>query len=240
MAARVRSAACRRAGHIIANNMLSKVLSRANAGSVQPVVFPQLSGCERDFEKRNRIDQSGIPDDTTDNAELQVKLHQLESQIATERQNSFESGRLHGEQQARAEIRPVIERLNASVTEVLSMRSDLRRRAEQDVVRLALLIAKRVLHRQLSVDETALVGIARVVFERLTRSESYRVTVHPQFAPAVASALPGNHAAHVQIEPDPDCAPGTLIIHSSEGTIDASVDAQLEEINRGLTDRLNK
>jgi flagellar biosynthesis/type III secretory pathway protein FliH len=44
----------------------------------------------------------------------------------------------------------------------------------------------------------------------------------------------------VQIEPDPNCAPGTLIIHSSEGMIDASVDAQLEEISRGLADRLIK
>jgi flagellar assembly protein FliH len=106
-------------------------------------------------------------------------------------------------------------------------------------VQLALLIAKRVLHRQLSVDEGALTAIARVAFERLTRSESYTVTVHPQFAAAVKSALPGNQASRVHIEPDPDCDPGTLVIHSAEGVIDASVDAQLEEISRGLTDRIS-
>jgi flagellar assembly protein FliH len=118
------------------------------------------------------------------------------------------------------------------------MRPDLRRRAEGDAVELALLIAKRVLHRQLSVDEGALTAIARVAFERLTRSESYRITVHPQFAAAVTAALPGAHAARVQIDADPNCALGTLIIQSAEGTIDASADAQLEEIKRGLTDRL--
>ena len=83
-----------------------------------------------------------------------------------------------------------------------------------------------------------LTAIARVAFERLTRSESYRVTVHPQFASAVTSVLPGNHLSRVQIDQDPNCALGTLIIHSGEGTIDASIDAQLEEISRGLTDRL--
>jgi flagellar assembly protein FliH len=100
------------------------------------------------------------------------------------------------------------------------------------------MIAKRVLHRQLSVDESALTAIAHIAFERLTRSESWRVTVHPQFAAAVTTALPASHAARVHIDPDPDCALGTLIIHSAEGTIDASIDAQLEEISRGLTDRL--
>lgn len=118
------------------------------------------------------------------------------------------------------------------------MRSDLRRRAERDVVQLALLIARRVLHRQLSVDEEALTAIARVAFDRLTRSESFQVTVHPQFAAAVTAALSGSQGSRVHIDPDPGCALGTLIIHSAEGTIDASIDTQLEEINRGLTDRL--
>jgi flagellar biosynthesis/type III secretory pathway protein FliH len=95
-----------------------------------------------------------------------------------------------------------------------------------------------VLHRQLSVDEEALTAIARLAFERLTRSESYRVTVNPQFAAAVTSALTGSLSGGVHIDPDPRCALGTLIIHSAEGTIDASTDTQLEEISRGLSDRL--
>jgi flagellar biosynthesis/type III secretory pathway protein FliH len=32
---------------------------------------------------------------------------------------------------------------------------------------------------------------------------------------------------------------GTFVIRSSEGTMDASLDAQLDEISRGLTDRLS-
>ena len=114
----------------------------------------------------------------------------------------------------------------------------MRRRAEKDVIDLSLRIAKRVLHRELQVDANALTALARVVFERLAHSETYRVIVHPQFAPAIAGALPGSHASRVQIEPDPACAPGTLIIRSGDGLIDASIDAQLEEIGRGLTDRL--
>jgi flagellar assembly protein FliH len=180
----------------------------------------------------------GVMADRRVNAALRETIHRLEEKHAAEQRQALEAGRQQGEQQARAELQPVLERLNASINEVISMRPDLRRRAEKDVVQLALLIAKRVLHRELSVDENALTAIARVAFERLTRSESYSVTVHPRFAAGIKAALPASHAGRVRIEPDPDCAAGTLVIRSPEGVIDASIDAQLEEISRGLTDRL--
>jgi flagellar assembly protein FliH len=221
--------------------MLSKVLRRPDASGVRAVLFEELTGYDREAEGRRSsegpVHHSG-PAESSENASLRERLQQLESHAATERREGFEAGVCQGEQQARSELQPVVERLNASIAQIVAMRSDLRRRAEKDVVQLALLIARRVLHRQLSVDEGALTAIARVAFERLSRSESYRVTVHPQFAAAIASALPGNVSSRVKIDPDPDCAPGTLIVHSAEGTIDASVDTQLEEISRGLTDRL--
>jgi flagellar assembly protein FliH len=217
--------------------MLSKVIARGHTAHAQSLVFPDLTGYKpgADLESRQRPGDNGNDDSTG----LRERLLQLESQMAAERREAFEAGKQQGEQQARAALQPVLDRLNASIAGVLEMRPDLRRRAERDVVQLALLIAKRVLHRQLSVDQEALTAIARVAFERLTRSELYRVIVNPQFAAAVTSALSGGHSAHVRIDPDPNCAPGTLTIHSAEGTIDASVDTQLEEISRGLTDRLS-
>lgn len=166
----------------------------------------------------------------------QVRLAQAE--VVAAKRESHEAGRRLGEQQARAEITPVIERMNASIAEISGLRSEMRCRAEKDVVQLAILIAKRILHRELNVDTQALTALARVVFERLARAETCRVTVHPSFVPAISSALPAGYAGRVTIDPDPNCAIGTLIIRSDEGLLDASVDSQLEEIGRGLTDRL--
>jgi flagellar assembly protein FliH len=223
--------------------MLSKVLRHLDAGRAQPIVFPVVSGGSANIRARAGGSFADSAEDAADpgsneTTALRENLHQLQAQAATERRDAAEAGRRQGDQEARAELLPIMERLNASIVEVTAMRSDLRRRAEQDVVQLALQISRRVLHRQLSVDEGALTAIARVAFERLTRSESYTVTVHPRFAAGVASALPGNQASRIRIEPDPNCEPGTLIVHSAEGMIDASVDAQLEEISRGLADRL--
>jgi flagellar assembly protein FliH len=222
--------------------MLSKVLSRdAGAAGAQPFVFADLAGYRPGADVRavleKAVERAG-PTEEADTA-LREKLRTLAAQAAAERGEAFEAGRKQGEQQTRAELQPVLDRAAASIAGITGLRADVRRRAEQDVVQLALLIAKRVLHRQLNVDAEALTALARVAFDRLTRAESYRVTVHPRFAGAISAAL-GNSkgGARVQVDPDPECAPGTLIIHSSDGTIDASIDAQLEEIGHGLTDRI--
>jgi flagellar assembly protein FliH len=211
--------------------MLSKVLTGRQTERATPAVFPSQGG--RHHESFAEQSDEGV-------SALRDRLRRLEAEGAAEKRAAFEAGRQQGEQSARAELQPVLDRLNASIQEITGLRAEMRRRAERDTVQLALLIAKRVLHRDLSMDDNALSAIARVAFERLTRSESYTVTVHPRFAPAVKAALPGGQASRVSIEPDPDCAPGTLIIRSAEGVIDASVDSQLAEINLGLTDRLTR
>jgi flagellar assembly protein FliH len=215
--------------------MLSKVLNRRDAANVQAMVFPLIT---RSADNDSRAEEVVADRGGENVATLRENLHQLQVSAVAERREATEAGRRQGDQEARAELLPVMERLNASIAEIVGMRSDLRRRAEHDVVQLAIMIARRVLHRQLDVDDTALTAIARVAFERLTRSESWTVTVHPRFAASVAAALPSAQALRVQIKPDPGCEAGTLTIRSVDGVIDASVDAQLDEISRGLADRL--
>ncbi|MDP9169688.1 MAG: FliH/SctL family protein [Acidobacteriota bacterium] len=216
--------------------MLSKVLNRGDGGRAQPALFTSVAA-------RTPTAGGSLPDrrDPAAGEQLRAALERvrdLETQSPAAQRDAFEAGRRQGEQQARLELAPVLERLNSSVAEIIGMRSGIRRSVEKDAVQLSLLIARRVLHRELSVDPSALTALARVVFERLARTESYRIVLHPQFAEAIRSALPGNQLSRVQIDADPSVAPGTLVVHSEEGLIDASVDAQLEEISRGLTDRL--
>lgn len=218
--------------------MLSRIISGRDADRAEAAVFLPAGIATAPRQRTGAGDPQ--PDSEQEIRLLRDQIRHLQAEIQATKRDSFDAGRKQGEQQARAEIAPVIERMNASVAELTGLRHELRCGAEKDVVQLALLIAKRVLHRELNVDPNALTALARVVFERMARAESYQVTVNPAFLAAVQSAMPaGRGTSRIQIQPDPACAPGTLIIHSDEGLIDASVDAQLEEIARGLTDRLS-
>lgn len=212
--------------------MLSRVLSSADAGRARPLAFLGASSPQ----PRSDADPSAAENEIR---ALRAELARREAEIGVIRAHEFESGRRQAEEAARSEISRVIERVNASVAELAGLRQELRRSAERDVVQLALLIAKRVLHRELSVDPGALTALARVVFERMATAESYRVTTSPPFADSIRSAIPGHARSRIQIESDANCAPGAFIVRSEDGIIDASVDAQLEEIGRGLADRLS-
>ena len=69
---------------------------------------------------------------------------------------AYETGLRAGEGVARkaleSETRTVIDRLTATIADVASARSDAILRAEADTVRLAIEIARRVLHRELTID----------------------------------------------------------------------------------------
>jgi len=209
--------------------MLSKVLKGAEALRVQPMSFADASGTGAPARRSVQADAGA-----TDETYLMEKIRRLEAEGAAVEKAAVERGRREGEESARAAMTPIIERLNASLAEVMALRPELRRRAEKDTVELALKIAKRVLHRELSVDENALNALARVVFDRLARMESWQMTVHPRFAESVRGALPAN----ARIQADEACEFGTLRVRYEDGTIDASVDQQLAEIGRGIADRL--
>jgi flagellar assembly protein FliH len=190
------------------------------------------------MHKPARTAAADLPPSGEEQTALLEKIRSLEAAVAFAKREAFDAGREQGEQQARAALAPVLERLNASIGEIVNMRPELRRCAEKDAVELSLHIARRVLHRELTIDGNALNALARVVFDRLNRSEQWHLTVHPQFADAIRGSLPAGSADRVHIKADLSCAPGTFVVHSEDGTIDASVDSQLAEINRGLTDRL--
>jgi flagellar assembly protein FliH len=204
--------------------MLSKVLKGAEALRVQPMSFADVAG------------KAAVPRAAPDETYLMEKIRRLEAEGAAAEKASFERGRREGEETARSAMAPMIERLNASVAEVIALRPELRRRAEKDTVELALKIARRVLHRELSVDVNALNALARVVFDRLARVEAWEMTVHPRFADAIRGALP----AQARIETDDKCELGTLRVRYENGAIDASIEQQLAEIGRGIADRLEK
>jgi flagellar assembly protein FliH len=216
--------------------MLSRIISGKDAARVEPAVFPSASHID-DMQRPEQPEEESAQAEA-EIRDLREQVRHLHAELERAKRESLEAGRRQGDQQARTELSPVLERVNASIAEITGLRTEMRRRAEKDVVNLALMIAKRILHREVGVDPNALNALARVVFERLARAESYRVTVHPLFAAAIQNALPAGQNGRVQLEPDPTCAPGTLIVRSDEGIIDASVDSQLEEITRGLTDRL--
>jgi len=150
-------------------------------------------------------------------------------------------GEIAGRNRAGAEMQPVMERLARSIQEIANLRDRLRREAESDVVLLALAIARRVIRREMAADPDALRGLVIAALEKLRGQEISRVKVHPSHAAMVKACLQqALSGGLVEVVSDQSRELGSVIFETSRGNLDASVDSQLQEIERGLTDRLRK
>jgi flagellar assembly protein FliH len=153
-------------------------------------------------------------------------------------QQGLAEGRVIGRQQASSELQPVLERLSRSIAEVSTVRGNLRRQAEKDLVKLSIAIARRVLHRELTLDAESLEGLIKVALEKLDSREMTRVRVHPDQEAMMRTLLSRFGQGKVELVPDTALNKGDVLLDTTNGTIDASVDSQLREIERGLVDRV--
>jgi flagellar assembly protein FliH len=164
---------------------------------------------------------------------------QLDERLSEAHAAGVHEGEAAGKSRAAAEFQPVIERLARSIEETAGLRARLRREAEADLLGLALAIARRILRRELAVDPDALHGLVLAALAKLQSQEICRVRVHPAQASLVSACLQQvRSASPVEVIADPSAEPGAVIFETDRGNLDASLEAQLKEIERGLADRL--
>jgi flagellar assembly protein FliH len=176
-------------------------------------------------------------------AESPARIEQLrkewDQKVREARAAGLREGEAAGRKSAAAEYQALVEKFAQTAGEIGQLRARLRREAEADTLKLALAIARRVLRRELAVDPDALDALLLGALEKLRGQEITRVRVHPSHADLVTACLrKGFSGTTVEVIPDGGRPPGTAIFETTRGNLDASVESQLQEIERGLADRL--
>ncbi len=174
--------------------------------------------------------------DARKSAELQQAL-QLE--LAQTRQTSFDDGFRKGREEAAADIKDTNDRMAHIVADLTALKRRIRSEAESDVVKLSLAIAKRILHREMNADPESIQGLVHAGLSKLHNREVSRLRVAPSAVNQVQSALEKAGAlASVSVVADSKMRNGDIIFETPFGELDASVETQLQEIERGFVDRL--
>lgn len=170
---------------------------------------------------------------------------QMEARLRVAYQDGLSAGdqaaRRNAAEQAAQRMEPAIASLNAVVEELASSRKRFRTEAEEDTVKLAVSIARRVLRRELCTDPDAILGLVKAAFQKLNARETHRLRVSKADESTVREHrdwldLP----PAVEISADASLPPGSAIFETSRGELDASVDTQLSEIERGFTDIIRR
>jgi flagellar assembly protein FliH len=163
------------------------------------------------------------------------------ARLQDEYNRGIAAGEAAGAQRATERLAPVFANLSAMIQELAGARRQVRIQAEAATVELAIAIARRVLHREVSTDPEALLGLVKSAGERLSAREIHRLRV----ASADAAAIQEHRARlnlppGVEIIPDAQLTPGSAVFETARGELDASVGTQLDEIQRGLADLIRR
>lgn len=170
-----------------------------------------------------------------------VPARDAAAELECEYQRGFENGKKEAHQEAAAQIEAMQGRLARTIEELAGLRPRFRHEAEEDVVRLSLAIARRILRRELTVDPEALLGLVKASLEKIDLREVNRVRVSRQDAPVVSQFLEKMGLPHrIEVLGEPGLERGAAILESNRGTLDASIETQLGEIERGFADLMRR
>jgi flagellar assembly protein FliH len=224
--------------------MSSKVAIERRADAARPFAWRTVAlGGESLDRRRTAPESKSAPPDS--HHPLEKRIAELEQLMEARAREAREAGLREGEAaahaQAQEQVRASLDRIAQSIAEIDQYQSRLRRQTEMDAVRLSVAIARRVLRRELTVDPAAIEGLVGAALERLQSQESSRVRLHPDHVPALSAALDRlGMSGKVEIVADPAQEPGAAIFEMPRGNLDASMDSQLREIERGLVDRFQR
>jgi len=176
---------------------------------------------------------------------------QAEERLVEETQRSFESGRERGRLEGRqaerdahaAELQAIEARRIRQGAELLlsfaQARDQYLQAVEQEVVRLALAIAARILRREAQMDPLLLTGAVRVAMGQLSGSTEVKLQVPAAELElwTTAIALIPNLALKPSVSAGEDMHLGDCRIETAQGSVDLGIRSQLGEIESGFFDR---
>ncbi|MEZ5399057.1 MAG: FliH/SctL family protein [Bryobacteraceae bacterium] len=182
-------------------------------------------------------------------AELAALAVRAEERERAARDQGYQAGLRDGERSGReaakadfsAEAARILGQVTQGVGELAAFRLRVRQQMEADLVRLSIAIARRIVHRELHVDPEALLGIVKAAIDKIESRDLLRLRVSAADHTLIEQGLRGALAtSRADLVSDASLPRGSLVLESTRGELDASVETQLGEIDRGLADLVGR
>jgi flagellar biosynthesis/type III secretory pathway protein FliH len=154
--------------------------------------------------------------------------------------DGLEQGANEARQQVRDENKAGVEAVAALTEKLSSAKDELVAENEDDIVDLILAVAEKVIGKQLEDDPKSVAEMLRSIMEENRREEYIKVTLSKDLIPIQAKAseqikkLIESLGHQVDVTVDPDAKPGSLLVETSGGFTDLSVDTQLANIREPM------
>jgi hypothetical protein len=162
----------------------------------------------------------------------------VQHRLDVDRQLRDDAARLRQEEVAAEVARltePIYEQYKQGFAELAALRKTMALRAERELVRLAIEIARKIVNREVTTDNDVVMTLTRMALSRLQNRTVARVHLHPDdfvYVNAHLVTLESNHA--IELTSNSSIGRGGCLVQTELGDVDARVEQQFAEIERSL------
>src|SRR5262245_34354148 len=152
---------------------------------------------------------------------------------------AFEQGYAEGErigkQMGEAMLETVCKRYEKGLTDLASAHRNMVQEMEEQTVRLAIEIARKIVQRELTMDPDLVVALTAVTLKRVSSHQSILLRVSRHDFERVRAAIANVNSA-VTVKEDPGMERGDFVIETGQTQLDGRVSSQIDAISRTLFD----
>jgi flagellar assembly protein FliH len=169
---------------------------------------------------------------------IEITEDDLNQRISDE----FNAGLKEGKELAERGLINVFRTLRASSETIHNLRDKIIRESEDELIKLVMLVARKVILREVTEDRSILAGVVQNALAGLSAREEITVRINPDDYLLVTSGRDDvlrNELINERLllKPDPSVASGFCLVDTAMGTIDASLDGQMDQIYRSLLEQ---
>jgi flagellar assembly protein FliH len=211
--------------------MSSRPVAHDNGNGVEPFIYDPAIDRATDPEAGLSIPPDAHEE--TDGREFAQRLRQ-----------SREEGYAEAEKRLRAQyekdLAGVRAGIDSAIGEFAGQRERYFARVEEEVVNLALSIAKKILHREAQIDPLLLVGLVHVALEKVGAGTVVRLRVSPSTIGMWEKHFQeqGAGGPAPELVADTSLAPDGCLLETEVGTTSIGLETHLKEIKQGFFDLL--
>ena len=170
----------------------------------------------------------------------------LEEEFQTRSENAyrsgFEDGRVMGQREAGESLAEVLKQLQTAAAGLMDERKQILQRSESMIVGLSSLIAKKIIHHELSLEPSKVQKIVVEAIKAIDLKGNVVIKVHPEDWRLIKTVeeeikASGHGYDHLDIVEDGSVCKGGCIVSGNTGLFDAQLETQIEEIVHRLLER---
>jgi len=221
-----------RAAHLPVSEPMLKLNASVGDALAYEASAEKMQAVLREQQQRERIQ------------ELEQQLAERESllvhKLEAVRKEAFEQGYQEAGSVHATTVQQIRDALGESLQEFYDARDTYLAQVEQEVVRLSLGIATRILHREAQMDPLLLSGAVRVALGQLADTTEVRLRIPAdefELWSEMVRLMP-SLPLRPQLVADTLLGPAECTLETHLGSVDLGVKAQLAEIERGFFDLL--